>query len=133
MRVLLHLSVKGKLANLKGLVISSSISGLYVSVFLFAVLFAEYFLLFTDQTTQHNISTKCQGYTTDLIACHWHHTSLCILVIQSNTVPNVNRRGKKKKNGKKKNQTNSSVRERWSWEEKKILFFIEKEWLLFYL
>lgn len=65
------LSVKGKLASLKkGFATSSSTSGPYVSVFLFAVLCADHFLLFIGQTTQHNISTKCQGYTTDLIACH---------------------------------------------------------------
>lgn len=68
--VLLYLSIKGKLASLKGFAISCCMSALYVSVFLFAVLFADYFLLFTDQTTQHNISPKCQGYTTDLTACH---------------------------------------------------------------
>lgn len=100
MHVLLYFSVKGKLASLKGFAISSSMSALDVSVFLFAVLF-DYFLLFTDQTTQHNTSTKCQGYTTDLTACHWHHTSFCIPVIQSNTVPNVNWRGTKKKKYKK--------------------------------
>lgn len=48
-----HLSVKGKLASLKkGFAISSSMSGLYISVFLFAGLFADHFLLFIDQTTQ---------------------------------------------------------------------------------
>lgn len=70
-------------------------SGLYVSAFLVASLFADYFLLFTNQTSQHNISSKCQDYTTDLITCHRHHTSLCKLVIQSNSVPNVNREEKK--------------------------------------
>lgn len=83
---------------------SSSMSGLYVSVFLFALLFADHFLFFTNQTRQHNISSKCQDYTTDLITCHFNHTSLCKLVIQSNTVPNVNR-------AEKKYQSNSSARE----------------------
>lgn len=93
--------------------LSSTLSGLYVSVFLFALSFADHFLLFTNQISRHNISSKCQNYTTDLITCHWHHTSLCKLLIQSNTVPNVNREGKKK------NQSNSSARERWkSWKEK---------------
>lgn len=71
-------------------------SGLCVSVFLFALLLADHFLLLTNQTSQHNISSKRQDYTTDLITRHFNHTSLCKLVIQSNTVPNVNR-GKKKK------------------------------------
>lgn len=93
--------------------LSSSIRGLYVSVFLFALLFADHFVFFTNQTRQHNISSKCQDYTTDLITCHWHHTSLCKLAIQSNTVPNVGREEKER------NQSHSSARERWKiWKEK---------------
>lgn len=108
--------------------LSSSMSGLYLSVFLFALLFADHFLLFTNQTRQHNMSSKCQDYTTDLITCHFNNTSLCKLLIQSNTAPNVNRERKEKKN-----QSNSSARERWkSWKEKSQIF-IEKERLLCYL
>lgn len=104
--------------------------GLYVSVFLFALLFADHFLLFTNQTRQHNISSKCQDYTTDLITCHWHHTSLCKLLIQCNTVPN----GRIPSTGKKKKikaipQQGKDGRA----GKRKGNIFIEKEWLLCYL
>lgn len=105
----------------KGFAISYSNSVFYDPVFLFVVSFADHFLLFTDQTTQHIISTKCQGYTTDLIACHWHYTSLCILVIQSNTVPNVNRKKKEKKKTKKEIALWEKDGE--NWEEKNKHFW----------
>lgn len=107
--------------------ISSTMSGLYVSVFLFALLFADHFLLFTNQTSQHNISSKCQDYITDLITCHWHHTSLCKLVIQSNTVPNVNREEKKKIKAIPQQGKDGRAGKR------KTNIFIEKQQLLCYL
>lgn len=103
-------------------------SGLYVSVFLFALLFADHFLLLTNQTSQHNISSKRQDYKTDLITCHFNHTSLCKLVIQSNTVPNVNR-GKKKKKIKAILQQGKDGRA----GKRKASISIEKEQLLCYL
>lgn len=106
--------------------LSSSMSGLYVSVFLFALLFADHFLLFTNQTSQHHISSKCQDYTTDLITCHFNHTSLCKPVIQSNTVPNVNREEKKIKAIPQQGKDGRAGKRKGN-------IFIEKERLLCYL
>lgn len=107
--------------------LSSTLSGLYVSVFLFALSFADHFLLFTNQISRHNISSKCQNYTTDLITCHWHHTSLCKLLIQSNTVPNVNREGKKKIKAIPQQGKDGRAGKR------KTNIFTENEWFLCYL
>lgn len=119
-----------KLASFKkGFTISSSVSHLYVAGFLFAVICWPFPAL--QRMIQHNTSTKCQGYTTDLIVCYWHHTSLCILVIQSNTVPTVN--WKKKNTTHKENQSNSTGKKRWrELDREKQTFFTEKKWLLFY-
>lgn len=137
-----HISLVKSVSFKKGFAISSSVS--HQSCFSFSVCCVICWPFpALQRTIQHNISTKCQGYTTDLIVCYWHHTSLSILVIQSNTVPNVNWREKKKKKKtnkqttthhhtqRKENRSDSTGTEIWrELDKEEQTFFTEEERLL---